>query len=27
MTLNANNSIVITDTTLAGVYLAEFEKM
>jgi len=27
LTLNANNSIVITDTTLAGVYLAEFEEM
>jgi hypothetical protein len=25
--LNANNSIVITDTTLAGIYLAEFEEM
>jgi phosphatidylserine/phosphatidylglycerophosphate/cardiolipin synthase-like enzyme len=27
LTLNANNSIVITDTTLAGVYLTEFEEM
>jgi hypothetical protein len=27
LTLNANNSIVITGTTLAGVYLAEFEEM
>jgi hypothetical protein len=27
LTLNANNSIVITDTTLAGIYLAEFEEM
>ena len=27
LTLNANHSIVITDTTLAGVYTAEFEEM
>ena len=27
LTLNANNGIVITDTTLAGVYTAEFEEM
>jgi phosphatidylserine/phosphatidylglycerophosphate/cardiolipin synthase-like enzyme len=27
LTLNANNSIAITDTTLAGVYTAEFEEM
>lgn len=27
LTLNADNSIVITDTTLAGVYLAEFDEM
>jgi hypothetical protein len=27
LTLNANNSLVITDTTMAGVYLAEFEEM
>lgn len=27
LTLNANNSIVITDTTLAGVYAAEFSEM
>jgi hypothetical protein len=27
LTLNANNSIVITDTMLAGVYLVEFEEM
>jgi hypothetical protein len=26
-TLNANNSVVITDTTLAGVYTTEFEEM
>ncbi len=27
LTLNANNSIVITDTTLAGIYSAEFAEM
>ncbi len=27
LTLNANNSIMVTDTTLAGVYTAEFEEM
>ena len=27
LTLNANNSLVITDTTLAGIYRAEFEEM
>lgn len=27
ITLNANNSIVVTDTTLTGVYKAEFEEM
>jgi len=27
LTRNANNSIVITDTTLAGIYTAEFEEM
>lgn len=27
LTLNANNGIVITDTTLAGLYTAEFEEM
>jgi hypothetical protein len=27
LTLNANNAIVITDTTLAGIYTTEFEEM
>jgi uncharacterized repeat protein (TIGR01451 family) len=27
LTLNANNTIVVTDTTLAGIYTAEFEEM
>ena len=27
LTLNANNSVLVTDTTLAAVYLAEFEEM
>ncbi len=27
LTLNANNSVIITDTTLAGIYQTEFEEM
>jgi phosphatidylserine/phosphatidylglycerophosphate/cardiolipin synthase-like enzyme len=27
LTLNANNSVIITDTTLAAIYTAEFEEM